>query len=207
MCFTGTNISGSDYSKNTTALHWSCLSCPTYVYLGCSASAYVSHCFSMEGFCIIICVSLVLTWGGGGGAQLGSRCYTSAQLAGWVSFQLFYCVSLAWLCGVSGVILPLTVNDFASSRISHCHSLGWVLAVTNVLVLLFWIALNGPRWLTAAHFGGSVLFQMSHCHLPGSPCHLRCSTAAYEVAFCCPRCPTEVHCGFCISSQVSHHCQ
>lgn len=54
-------ICGCDHLMYTTAAYWGHLSCVTYVYLGCSASFYVSQCCSLDWFFIVTCVWLPLT--------------------------------------------------------------------------------------------------------------------------------------------------
>lgn len=132
------------------------------------------------------------------------RCPTASHSGAFAFFHMSHCCSL-------DVFMSLQTFPFSS--------LGWLCFLSDVSLML---TIVGPRLIrcnTAASTGGSLSFQVSHCHFSGWFCVAPgvsllftgvtrhgpwCYTSAHLVSPCHLSCPTASHLGDSTSSQLSH---
>lgn len=101
-----------------------------------SGSFDVFHCCLLDLFCIIACVQFLPTEV----ALYCPRCFMPAFWGGFISFQMFYCLSIRWL---------FCLFDFLLFSHSQCFT------------VIHCVALHCLMCPIATHMGGSALFKCS----------------------------------------------
>lgn len=134
----------------------------------------VSHCHSLEWFCVLHAVTLLLSW-----LDLRhAKCFTVAHWGVSVWSKLFqFCLTRVYLCH-SRCLTSANSDGYMWSQVSHYNSLWWLHVVpivpmplsvvarilSGVSLLLTRVPLFHSRQFFAPYLGGIVSFQMSNCH-------------------------------------------
>lgn len=126
--------------------------------------------------CIVLYVSLLLIWV----ALHHPSCSTATNCCGSVSFQVFHICSLVWVLFMVCVPLPFTVlalhhfSCLTAFYLVAFHCLKCPIASYCVIFVSFLVSIFysfGWFWVVSSinqpttHWGGFVLFHVSHCHL------------------------------------------